>query len=215
MLKFLVISFFSFIGVTAWAANPSDFVQPDVSVADFAVVIIESDDPFLIHSDVPIVVELSDIIPDEQFGVNVPVETVSDFMSLQSVEVVSSSVEENDYECSEWHDLARSVGWEEENIPRLDYVMWRESRCDPSAHNKSDPASGSRGLIQINGYWCRKSQFTNSSGGWLEDQGVLSSCDELFDPEVNLRAGLAIFNYSEQRGCGWGPWTTRNTRWCR
>ena len=35
--------------------------------------------------------------------------------------------------CTQWHELALSVGWPEEQLPTLDKVMWRESRCTPDA----------------------------------------------------------------------------------
>lgn len=115
--------------------------------------------------------------------------------------------------CPEYYNLAKEVGWPEDQLERLDYVMWRESRCDPSVHNKKDPAGGSRGLIQINGFWCRPNRFTDH--GFLQDNDVLVNCDQLFDPHINLSAGLAIYNYGlEEHGCGWGPWSTKKSRWC-
>lgn len=110
--------------------------------------------------------------------------------------------------CGQWHDLAISVGWPESEWPKLSKIMFRESRCHWSSHNKTDPNSGSRGLLQINGYWCRKSQFT--AHGWLQDLGILNVCDDLFNPTTNLRAGLAMWQYGEDKyGCGWrGPWAT-------
>lgn len=110
--------------------------------------------------------------------------------------------------CGEWRELALMIGWPAEEWPTLSHVLYRESRCNIGSHNKTDPASGSRGLMQINGYWCRKSQWTQA--GWLQDRGVLSTCEDLFNPEVNLRAGLLIWMYGEEKhGCGWrGPWAT-------
>ena len=116
-------------------------------------------------------------------------------------------------DCSQWKDLALEVGWPAEEWDRLNYVIWRESRCLPDVHNGLDPAGGSRGLIQINGFWCRKNQYTDY--GYLQDNNVLETCEDLFDPRVNLAAGLAIWKYGEDRsGCGWSPWATRSTRWC-
>ena len=110
--------------------------------------------------------------------------------------------------CGEYHDLAISVGWTEAQWRKLSFVMNRESRCNTMSFNKTDPNGGSRGLIQINGYWCKKNRY--SPNGWLQAQGILNTCEDLFNPEVNLRAGLAMWNYSQQRnGCGWRPWATR------
>jgi len=113
-------------------------------------------------------------------------------------------------QCGEYHDLAINVGWPEKEWKTLSRVMYRESRCNTNSLYKKDPNGGSRGLIQINGYWCRPSRY--SKAGWLQDQGILNSCEDLFNPEVNLRAGLAIFNYSKVKNkCGWRPWATRCT----
>lgn len=110
--------------------------------------------------------------------------------------------------CGEWRNLATAVGWPAEEWPTLSYVLYRESRCNIGSHNKTDPMSGSRGLMQINGYWCRPSKW--SKAGWLQDRGILTTCDDLYNPEINLRAGLAIWLYGEEKhGCGWrGPWAT-------
>lgn len=111
--------------------------------------------------------------------------------------------------CGEWRELALSIGWPAEEWPTLSYVLHRESRCNVDSHNKTDPMSGSRGLMQINGYWCKPSRW--SSAGWLQDRGVLLTCDDLYVPEINLHAGLLIWLYGEEKhGCGWrGPWATR------
>lgn len=105
-----------------------------------------------------------------------------------------------EWRCDEWVDTAVAVGWPEEQLPKLSYAVYRESRCDADAHNTDDPTRiGSLGLIQINGFWCLPSQYWPD--GWLQTHGILDDCDELFDPETNLRAALAIWENS-----GWGPW---------
>lgn len=110
--------------------------------------------------------------------------------------------------CGEWRDLAVAIGWPVEQWPTLSYVLHRESRCNIDSFNPTDPNGGSRGLMQINGFWCRPNRYT--SQGWLQDKGILSHCDDLYNPEINLRAGLAMWNYSEDHnGCGWRPWATR------
>jgi hypothetical protein len=122
----------------------------------------------------------------------------------------------NNLKCPEYYLLAKEVGWPEDQLERLDIVMWRESRCDSSVHNKKDPNSGSRGLIQINGYWCRKNSYNPHPAGYLGEKDIVSSCEDLFDPRVNLTAGLEIYNYGiERHKCGWGPWSTRSTKWCQ
>jgi hypothetical protein len=122
-----------------------------------------------------------------------------------------------DSECPQWHQTALDAGWAVEDLPRIDYIMWRESRCFTDVHNAYDPMSGSRGVMQINGFWCRNTIYNKApnGAGWLELQGILTHCNDLYDPLTNLIAAKAIWEYSEDRnGCGWLPWTTRNTRWC-
>ena len=87
----------------------------------------------------------------------------------------------------EWMPLARTVGWPEAELPKLSYVIWRESRGDPAAHNTEDPTRfGSRGLTQLNGFWCRRLDL---------------ECDRLWEPAYNLSAALAVWHLS-----GWSPW---------
>lgn len=81
--------------------------------------------------------------------------------------------------CEQWHELAAEVGWPESAGSTLSYVMHRESGCDPNAYNRS----GATGLLQLLGHNC---------GG---------SC---FDPENNLRTGLALYH-----GRGWCDWVLR------
>ena len=110
--------------------------------------------------------------------------------------------------CGEYHDLAIQAGWPESQWSTLSYVMYRESRCNTMSFNKRDPNGGSRGLIQINGYWCKKNKYNPT--GWLQAKGILNTCDDLFDPLTNLRAGWAMWQYSQERNrCGWRPWATR------
>jgi hypothetical protein len=110
--------------------------------------------------------------------------------------------------CGEYYNLAIQAGWPTSQWPTLSKVMYRESRCNTMSFNRSDPNGGSRGLIQINGYWCKKSRWSNN--GWLQDRSILRTCDDLFDPLTNLKAGWAMWQYSQTaNGCGWRPWATR------
>jgi hypothetical protein len=124
----------------------------------------------------------------------------------------TTTVPEPTGRCAKWQHTAIAAWWTEEQWERLDYVLWRESRCLPDVHNDTDPNSGSYGLAQINGFWCRPSRYNPS--GWLQEQGLLSTCTDLYDPAINLAAARAVWDYAEARGCGWSPWATRRTRWC-
>jgi hypothetical protein len=93
--------------------------------------------------------------------------------------------------------LAINLGWPVSEYNQLIKVIERESNGVPLAHNEDDPNSGSYGLMQINGFWCR------GENSFLQKAGLLTSCEMLLDPQINLRAGLIIFNRS-----GWSPWRT-------
>ena len=89
--------------------------------------------------------------------------------------------------CAQWHELALSVGWPEEQLPTLDKVMWRESRCTPDAYS-----NGNHGLTQIN----------NTHRAWVEELGWTFP-DDLYDPAKNLR-----FAYLLWADDGWKHWKT-------
>lgn len=162
---------------------------------------------------VPVVAEqkIDPVVIDQTPPTTMSPEFIEEDKTIQVVDAPPPTVEEmrDVYgKCGEWLPLALQVGWPIEEWPTLSYVLHRESRCNIGSHNKTDPMSGSRGLMQINGYWCKLTKY--SKAGWLQDQGILTTCDDLYDPEVNLRSGLAIWLYGENKhGCGWrGPWAT-------
>ena len=93
--------------------------------------------------------------------------------------------------------LAVNLGWPVKEYEKLVKVIKRESNGIAIAHNSKDPMTGSYGLMQINGFWCK------GSNSFLQKAGLLTSCEMLLDPQINLRAGLIIFTRS-----GWSPWRT-------
>jgi len=100
--------------------------------------------------------------------------------------------------CEQFSALAVNLGWPVDQRTVLESIMFRESRCIPNAYNGKDPNGGSRGLMQINGFWTP----------WLTDAGIITSAENLLQADVNLRAALAIYNYGvERHGYGWGPWS--------
>lgn len=103
-------------------------------------------------------------------------------------------------ECAEWLNLAAGLGWEAGNLPMLERVMWKESRCQPHQVNATDPNGGSLGLTQVNKFWCLPSRYYPN--GYLQTHGVLNTCDDLFNPAINLSAALAIYEYAN----GWSQW---------
>lgn len=109
--------------------------------------------------------------------------------------------------CPQWWDEARAAGFSGRDLKVLDYIMWRESRCMPRAHNTRLNADGSTdmGLTQINDRsWCLPSRYYKK--GYLQTIGVLQYCEDLFNPQVNLLAAKALYDYSKQRGSGFQPW---------
>jgi hypothetical protein len=100
--------------------------------------------------------------------------------------------------CEQFSALAVNLGWPADQRTVLESVMFRESRCIPNVVNGKDPNGGSRGLMQINGFWTP----------WLIERGLITSAENLLQADVNLRAALEIYNYGVDRyGYGWGPWS--------
>jgi hypothetical protein len=121
-------------------------------------------------------------------------------VSYQARETIPEPPIPTDARHPEWWALAREIGWAEDQMMTLDYVIHRESRGQTKAFNPSDPNGGSRCLIQINGSWTR----------WLRDQGVLTKADDLYNPRTCLTAGLTIYQYGIDRyGFGWSPWAIK------
>jgi len=105
-----------------------------------------------------------------------------------------------DWSCREWYETSILAGFEHSDWPAVGIIAWRESRCNPSAFNGTDPSGGSRGIMQVNGSWRR----------YLRDAGVLWDITELHDPLTNFRAARVIVQYDRDRGrCDWQQWSTR------
>jgi len=93
--------------------------------------------------------------------------------------------------CAQYVADAITAGWPASEAPMLARVMFRESRCNPLAFNSRDSNGGSRGLLQVNG--------THKS--WLISEGYITKLDDLFYPDVNIRAALHLW-YK----VGWSAW---------
>ena len=115
-----------------------------------------------------------------------------------------------DAHCPQWWGLAKEAGWTDDLLPTLDYVLWRESRCQPDAHNTTlnRDKSADVGLTQINDRsWCLPTRWYPQ--GYLQTIGILPTvgCEQLFDPYLNLLSAKAIHDYAQQtNGNGWQPW---------
>jgi hypothetical protein len=95
--------------------------------------------------------------------------------------------------CAEYVADAITAGWPADQAPVLARVMFRESRCNPLAWNGKDSNGGSRGLLQINGV----------HEAWLIEAGIITKLDDLFYPDVNIRAALQVY-----RILGWQAWSS-------
>lgn len=112
------------------------------------------------------------------------------------------------WRCGQWLEVAARAGWEPRHFEKLDYLLWRESRCRPQVINKTLNADGSwdYGLLQINGRsWCQKTRWYPE--GYLQSLSVLDYCIELLDPYTNLLAAKTLYDYSEKTNKnGFQPW---------
>lgn len=110
--------------------------------------------------------------------------------------------------CPQWWDTAIKAGWTIDQLPVLDSIVYRESRCLNMAHNTTLNADGSTdiGLTQINDRsWCLPTRWYPN--GYLQTLGKINYCKDLFDPYLNLVAAKALYDYAEKtNGNGFAPW---------
>jgi len=93
--------------------------------------------------------------------------------------------------CPQWWPTARRAGWRRTQLPRVDQIMWRESRCIPTVRSSTRDS----GLMQVNDIHL----------GWLAGYGITQA--DLLDPATNLRAARLLYRRAAQMfGCGWQPW---------
>ncbi len=95
--------------------------------------------------------------------------------------------------CAQYVADAITAGWPADQAPMLARVMFRESRCTPTAYNAKDTHGGSYGLMQINA----------QHKAWLIEQGFITSLDDLFVPSVNLRVSAHLYSM-----VGWSAWAS-------
>lgn len=112
---------------------------------------------------------------------------------------------------------ARAAGWPDAELPMLDRIAFRESRCSITAdgqprcaHNADDPGrgayKGSWGPYQTNQGWTIKNKWNPHPSGYLGALGILDETTDLCDWNVAAKAALAQYEYSLARH-GWeGRW---------
>jgi len=86
--------------------------------------------------------------------------------------------------CPQWWSEARSVGWPEGELAHMDRIMYRESRCQPGAHNRA----GANGLMQV-------------MAMWADDCGL--AVRQLLEAIPNLACALHVLGVQ-----GWQAWAT-------
>lgn len=86
--------------------------------------------------------------------------------------------------CREWVGASRAAGFTDDQLPTIHRIMWRESRCNPTAHNPS----GATGLVQV-------------MPMWADDCGITPA--DLFTPQANMDCAALV--YAVQ---GWDAWST-------
>jgi hypothetical protein len=132
-----------------------------------------------------------------------PVDATYVYEATPPIAITTTTTPFNEGNCLEAVSLALVFGWPASEAATIAQVAYRESRCTTNAYNAFDTSGGSYGLYQINGFWCRPSTYWPA--GWLQTQGILDTCEQLFDPVTNTKAALAIWLNS-----GWQPWHTAN-----
>lgn len=122
--------------------------------------------------------------------------------------VLFTGAKQTTQKCAIWWETAKKAGWRTHHLPTLDYILWRESRCNGSALNKTlnQDKSWDYGLTQINDRsWCLPTRWYPI--GYLQTKAVLDYCKDLLDPFTNLKAAKSLYDYSERtNGNGFQPW---------
>lgn len=161
----------------------------------------ESDMPIPV---VPIesVATTSTTMPVPSSTVPVPVVTS---VQVVHVDVTTSTLVPSTARCPEWWVVAIGAGWDHDlpTLLTLDWIMWRESRCQPDA-----VGDGSYGLTQLQ--WSVHSR-------WIRAQGF--SRDDLLNPAVNLALAKQLFDMLEDDPayiCGFSAWymSQPGEHWC-
>lgn len=101
--------------------------------------------------------------------------------------------------CPQFYDEALAAGWPKAQWNRIDYIMYRESRCDPSQYNGKG-RDNSYGLMQLN---------MKALKSWV---GPLVGWDftKLYDPYTNLSIARQLYHRAiGYWNCGWRPWAFR------
>lgn len=88
-------------------------------------------------------------------------------------------------------------------VDDFSYIAWRESRCQPDAHNADDPNKGSFGLLQINSIHWRDMDTRPHLWG-----DVKTECQtNHYTDGLNAIKNICVASYLYQKS-GLNPWRT-------
>ena len=102
--------------------------------------------------------------------------------------------------CAQWFSTAVNAGWPNDvkTLKTLSKIMWRESRCEPTACSTSDSGRQCRDYGLIQGNW-------SAHHKWWEQMGLTPT--DMFDPYTNLTWAWLLYSGRIAKGqCGWQPW---------
>jgi hypothetical protein len=173
---FIVICYFVFIVIIIWSVS--------AAMADFGN---DNEKPNLPPIEVKSI-SFNPVTTSTTSTTTTTTTTMPDLSGIDWTELARSTYGK----CGEYHDLAISVGWPEEEWKYLQQVIWRESRCQTDAWNGADA-----GLTQINKVHSK----------WLADMGW-SHPNDMFSAQNNLTFALRLWETS-----GWKPWRFSGTTW--
>lgn len=127
--------------------------------------------------------------------------------AILSLSLLATPAQAEGFKCPKAMALAIQAGFKKNDLPKLDHIIYRESRCAPGATNLNRRSDGTvwstdYGLTQINGYsWVT----------YLRNKRIVSKSSELLEPLTNLRAAKALYDYSKKEGLDpWFQWRTGN-----
>ena len=148
--------------------------------------------------------EVSSLVVPEV--IEIPITAISVIPAKKQLNIPTNA------KCPQWWQTAVDAGWAIRELPTLDMIMFRESRCLPKSQNVNDPNTvngikGSLGLTQLNAFWVQSTTYYPK--GYLQTQGVVNNIRDLYDPYLNLLSALEVWKYGkEKHGCGWYAWAT-------
>lgn len=129
------------------------------------------------------------------------VEPHTPYMGAADMESAVMEIISDPESCPQYVGKALTAGWQPEELPRLLRIMFRESRCIPTACGETDSPHVRRcrdwGLMQINDYSWKTT---------IRSLGL--DIEQMHDPYWNLWFARWLYNYSSDvNGDGWQPWT--------